>query len=205
MAKKRGKKIQKKKNFSWIEEYKKSWDYIRESKNFIYVIIGIFLLFGIIGFFIPAPESIYIKIIDFIKEILEKTKGMSQSELINFIISNNLKSTFFGIIIGAFFGLFPIISALANGYLLGFVSAISVSNGGILSLWRILPHGVFELPAVFISLGLGLRLGMFIFQKNKLKFFRNNLINSLKVFLLIVIPLLIIAGIIEGTLMVFNP
>lgn len=258
MTKKRGKKIQKtanksairtkrslseRKKFSLVGEYKKSLDYVRESKKFIYTIIGIFLLFGIIGFFIPAPEPIYIKIIDFIKEILEKTKGMSHSELISFIISNNLKSTFFGIIIGAFFGLVPIISALANGYLLGFVSTISVSNGGILSLWRILPHGIFELPAVFISLGLGLRLGMFLWEpirfywgkkkiisflfiliylptllitlvidkefrkKIKLKFesFRNNLINSLKVFLLIVIPLLIIAGIIEGTFMVLNP
>lgn len=206
MTKKRGKKIQKKeKKFSLISQYKKSLDYIQGSKKFIYIIIGIFLFFVFVGFFIPAPEQVYTKIIDFIKEILKQTEGMSQSELITFIISNNIKSTFFGILMGAFFGVFPIISALANGYLLGFVSAMSVSSGGILSLWRVLPHGIFELPAVFISLGLGLKLGMFVFQKNKFKYFRNNLIDSLKVFLLIVIPLLIIAGIIEGTLMVFNP
>ena len=34
-------------------------------------------------------------------------------------------------------------------------------------LFRLLPHGIFELPAIFISLGLGLRFGMFIFQKEK--------------------------------------
>jgi uncharacterized membrane protein SpoIIM required for sporulation len=57
------------------------------------------------------------------------------------------------------------------------------------------------LPAIFISLGLGLKTGMFIFQKDKIKILKKYLYNSIKVFLLIVIPLLIIAGFIEGTLM----
>ena len=67
-------------------------------------------------------------------------------------------------------------------------------------LWRIFPHGIFELPAVFISLGLGLKLGTFIFQRNKLKAFAEFFWNSLRVFLFIVLPLLIIAAIIEGSL-----
>jgi len=44
-----------------------------------------------------------------------------------------------------------------------------VQTDGFLSLWRLLPHGIFELPAVFISLGMGLKIGMFIFQKKKLE------------------------------------
>ena len=92
------------------------------------------------------------------------------------------------------------IIAIANGYILGFVSSMSVESAGVASLGKIIPHGIFELPAIFISLGLGLKFGTFAFQKNKAKSFKNYLINSLRVFLLIVIPLLIIAGIIEGTL-----
>ncbi len=191
----------KKKSFNLLEEYKESWRYVKESRIFIYSIIGIFLLFVLIGFFIPAPEIIYNKIMDFIRELLKQTEGMNQIELIKFIILNNLRSTLLGILLGVLFGIFPLISAIANGYMLGFVSLISVNSGGILTLWRILPHGIFELPAVFISLGLGLKFGTFLFQKNKLESFKFYLINSLKVFLLIIIPLLIIAGIIEATLM----
>jgi len=192
--------MKKKKEFNLKEEYKKSWDYLKHSKNFIYVIIIIFFFFTLIGFFISVPDSLKSQILKFITELLEKTQGMSQMELIKFIFFNNLQSSFYGIIFGFLIGIFPIIATIANGYLLGFVASISVENGGILSLWKLLPHGIFELPAVFISLGLGLKFGMFIFQKKKLESLKNYLINSLRVFLLIVVPLLIIAAIIEGSL-----
>lgn len=194
------KKRKQKKSFDILNEYRKSFTYLKESMNFIYVILGIFFLFAILGFFIPAPKIIYDQIITFLKDILKQTQGMSQFDLINFIISNNIKSTFFGILFGGILGILPIVSTIANGYLLGFVSSMSVSTEGFSSLWKIFPHGIFELPAVFISLGLGLKFGTFIFQNNKLESFKNYLINSLRIFLLIVVPLLVIAGVIEGSL-----
>ena len=103
-------------------------------------------------------------------------------------------------IFGFLLGIFPVIAAIANGYLLGFVALISVNNGGWFILFKLLPHGIFELPAIFISLGLGLKLGTCIFRKEILKNFNEYFINSLRVFLFIVIPLLLIAGIIEGSL-----
>lgn len=198
------KRIKRKKKFNLLEEYRKSWIYIRECKNFIYIAIGIFLLFALIGFFIPAPKILEEEIMKFIQELLESTKGLSWFELIQFIILNNLRSTFFSIVFGVIMGIFPVFNAIANGYVLGFVSSLTASSAGAGELWRILPHGIFELPAVFISLGLGMKLGMFIFQKNKLESFKNYLMNSIRVFLFVVLALLIIAGIIEGTLMSFG-
>ena len=125
---------------------------------------------------------------------------MSQIELIKFIFVNNIQSSFFGIIFGVFLGIFPVIGAIGNGYILGFVSLMAFEKEGIDVLLRLLPHGIFELPAVFISLGLGLKFGTFIFQKNKGELFKEYFWNSLRVFLFIVVPLLIIAAIIEGIL-----
>jgi len=196
---KKKKKVQNHK-FNLIDEYKKCLIYLRESKNFIYITLGIFFLFVFIGFFLPTPEPIYTQLIDFMKKLLNETQDMSYFELIKFIIGNNVQSTFFVITGGFFIGVFPIVNAVVNGYLIGFVSSLSVNAEGILSLWKILPHGIFELPAVFISLGIGLKFGTFIFQKKKLDSFKNYLLNSIRIFLLIVIPLLIIAGIIEGSL-----
>jgi len=189
------------KNKSFLkEEYKLSWNYLKECKNYIWIIVGIFFVFVLIGYFIPAPESIKIQIMKFIQDIVKQTDGMSQLRLINFIFLNNFQSSFFGLILGAGLGIFPIFATVGNGYLLGFVGAMSVKEAGILSLWRIFPHGIFELPAVFISFGLGLKFGSFIFQKKKKDLFLYYLNSSLRVFVFIVVPLLIIAGIIEGSL-----
>lgn len=184
-------------------QYKESWKYIKESRNFILIAIAIFFVFALIGFFIPAPEPIAKEILKFIQEIIEKTKDMSTGELTAFIFLNNLQTSFFVMIFGFLFGIFPTILAAVNGYILGFVASLSVENQGFFVLWRIFPHGIFELPAVFISLGLGLKLGSFIFKKEKMFFLKEYLLNSLKVFFLIVVPLLIIAAIIEGILVQF--
>ncbi len=190
----------KEKPFSLKKQYRKSWDYIKESKNFIYIIVGFFLIFALIGFFVPAPEALSEQIMKLIQQLLEQTKGMSNGELIKFIFFNNLKSSFFGFLFGLVLGIFPVIGAITNGYLLGFVATMATQTESIWVLARILPHGIFELPAVFISFGLGLRFGMFIFKKNKIKTLKETFWNSLRVFLLVVLPLLIIAAIIEATL-----
>jgi len=212
-------KIKTKSNF-FKRGFQESWNYMKESRNFIYSIIFIFLLFALIGFFIPAPAILEQKILEFIEDLLRKTQGMSSSDLIAFIFFNNLQSSFLGMVFGIFFGIFSVLTTLANGYVLGFVAAKTVESSGISVLWRLLPHGIFELPALFISLGLGLKLGSFVFRKtvNILKFlmplrlkikdfkFKDHesltiyLVKSIKVFLFIIIPLLIIAAIIEGSL-----
>lgn len=188
------------KKFSLKEQYKLSWNYIKECRNFIWLVLGFFIFAALIGFFISPSELISEKIMEFIQEILEKTAGMSSMELICFIFLNNLKSSFMGLILGFFLGIFPVIATLVNGYLLGFVSLMAVESEGVLSLWRLFPHGIFELPAVFISLGMGLKFGTFLFEKNKLKSFKDFLKNSLRVFVFVIIPLLLVAGIIEGLL-----
>ena len=189
-----------KNKFSLKKEYQNSLNFLKESKKFIWIVVGLFLAFALIGFFIPVPDVISKQIFEFIKEILGKTENMSQGQLIKFIFLNNIQSSFLGMVFGVFLGIFPVISTIANGYLLGFVANFAIQENGIFSLWRILPHGIFELPAVFISFALGLRIGASIFSKKKFRKFNETFISCLKVFVLIVIPLLIIAAIIEGSL-----
>jgi len=242
-----------------LDNYKKSFNYIKNSKNYIYSIVLIFFIFGLIGFFIPPPTEVLNIILEFIQELLEKTQGMGALELIGFIFLNNLQVSLLAILAGLFFGVVPIVLSISNGYLIGFVASVVVNSEGLLSLWRIFPHGVFELPALFISLGLGLRLGAVFIKYYSKKYIKsypklhififfaflflfviflqviNNLNilgfiflfiffivfftmvllcflnsefrkeffpileNSAKTFLFVVIPLLIIAAVIEGT------
>ncbi len=127
---------------------------------------------------------------------------MSFLQLFVFILQNNLITAFFGLLLGVFLGLFPLLLTFLNGYVLGFVANLSVGIGGFSSLWRLVPHGIFELPALIISLGLGLKLGMFVFSKNPKKQLVYDLENSLRVFLFVILPLLIVAGLIETGLLI---
>jgi stage II sporulation protein M len=187
------------KNF-WKEMYSDVWKYLTQSKNFIYASVILFFAFALIGFIFPTPDVLTKQLLEFIKEIVSKTEGLSALGLIRFIFLNNIMSAFFGLFFGIFFGLYPFFSSALNGYVLGFVGNIVASEESIFSLWRLLPHGIFELPAIFISFGLGLKLGVFLFQKDIKKYLRENLINSFKVFIFVVLPLLVIAAIVEGIL-----
>jgi len=222
------------------EIYQSSLDYLKKSKQFIWIAVGIFFFFFLLGLLVPAPETIQQQIFDLIRELTEKVKDLSGIELIFYIFFNNLSASLFGLVFGVFFGVFSIISSVSNGYVLGFVSALSISAEGVGSLWKILPHGIFELPAIFISLGLGLSLGFpFVYRYFKYYFNKNNGLavifgilfllpaviitswidkklrdyqfrdfkyrfnHALSVFFFVVVPLLIIAAIIEGLLISF--
>jgi len=186
------------KNFL-VETYSFSWKYIKESKNFILLIILIYLWAFIIAIYYHPPEIANL-IIEFLEDLLKRTEGLGTGETILFILDNNFKSSFWALVLGVFLGIFPVLISFANGYVLGFVAEKAVSREGLLSLWRLLPHGIFEIPALFISLGLGTRLGFFIFAKNKKAEFLRRVQESLRVFLFVILPLLIIASIIEGIL-----
>ena len=66
------------------ENYSKSWGYIKESKKFIWGVVIIFVVSAIIGFFFQPPEIVN-AILDYIKNILAKTEGMSSIRMIGFI------------------------------------------------------------------------------------------------------------------------
>ena len=201
--KKRGKIIRKASIWNCKEHYSLSWKYIKECKNQIYFIIALILGSALVGLIYQPPE-IYDLIQKFLQDILRQTQGLNWWEMIIFILNNNLQSSFFSMILGVFFGIFPILAGFSNGYVLGFVAEKAVAIEGPLTLWRLLPHGIFEFPAIILSLALGTRFGMFWFAgkgKKKKEFFRR-LESSLRVFLFVVIPLLVIAAIIEGILVV---
>ena len=180
--------------------YAECWNFIKESKKQIYFAIGLFIFFVLIGFFIAPPKEFELQLIQKLKEIAMMFSGASLVQTIWMIFSNNIFVCFLSIILGILFGIFPFLILVSNGYLIGYVAQKAVSSEGILILWRLFPHGIFELPAVLISAGLGLKLGASLFNKQD---FRIVFKKSMLVFICIVLVLLLIAAIIEGTLVFF--
>ena len=175
--------------------FKESISYLKESLIYFYIVMGLFLFSAIIGFVFPEN---FVFFDELLKELAEKTAGLGPGELTWFIFQNNVMSSFMGLMLGVLLGIFSLMGILVNGLLLGYVYAKASAISGLGIIWMLIPHGIFELPAVFISLGLGIKFGMFIFTKNKKKEFFRRLNSSLKVFLIIILPLLVVAAIIEG-------
>lgn len=183
------------------ENYSLCLKYLKEIKWYIVWSLGIFSFIFIIGFLFPF--FFREEIISLISELMYSLEGKNLYELITFIFLNNLKVSLIAMISGIFIGIFPFIALILNGYVLGFVARESAELQGILVLWRIFPHGIFELPAIFFSTGIGLKIGLDLLKKDWKKKLKHNFKEGIRFFIFFVVPLLIIAAIIEGLLIIY--
>lgn len=113
--------------------------------------------------------------------------------LIFAILLRNAMAVAIAILFGMLLGVAPILASLTNGMLVGFLLAQEPSGW-----WRLIPHGIFELPAVFIGWGAGLWVGMWILRPPRFATLKRRLGAALRIYAVIVLPLLIIAAVVEG-------
>lgn len=179
------------------KELKIALRYTKESKNFVYAAALIFVS-GVLGGFVLSSHLGFLD--EILRKVAEETRNLSTFRLIIYILINNFLSSVLGLFLGIFLGIFSIWVSLYNGVIVGYVLNKVYETDGIGKFWLLFPHGIFELPAVFISLGLGIRLGFFVFSKNRVGTLLENLLNSIRVVILIIVPLLLAGAIIEGVL-----
>lgn len=115
---------------------------------------------------------------------------------------NNLQAMALSVLYGFIPFLFlPALSLGVNSIILGMLAAHYSNNGISLLVYLagILPHGIFELPALFLSLGAGLclckNINVYI-RKNEKGIMKPLLLNILRV-LCLLIPLLLAAAVVE--------
>ena len=118
-----------------------------------------------------------------------------------FILLKNVSALLVSFILSPIFCLAPILSLLVNGVIISFISVIvaeEMSLGYVLA--GLLPHGVFELPAIIIGEAAALNFGFMIMLalvfKERRKSLPANLKKSLS-FLVLAFILLVPASIIE--------
>jgi len=181
--------------------YRESFKFIKQIKGQIFLCVGIFIFMIFIGFFISPSAEIELQILEQLKQMAIKFEGLNIFQTTWEIFSNNVYVSFLSIVLGIFLGIVPLLISIFNGYIIGFVVNRVSDQEGLSILWQLLPHGIFEIPAIMISVGLGLTLGSFMFKEGES---RKNIIKNVALsFILIVVPLLIIAAIIEGMLIFY--
>jgi uncharacterized membrane protein SpoIIM required for sporulation len=117
------------------------------------------------------------------------------------IMTNNLSVSFMTFAMGITAGVGTIYMLIFNGLLMGVIGVACAFSGMSLSLWSfVAPHGVLELPAIFIAGGAGLRIAHGLLFPGTLPRKQSLSIAGSEATRLLVgcIPMLIVAGVIEG-------
>ena len=171
--------------------------------------LGIFLLGSVYGFLVALTNDAFIPLIvpPQIIQKVEEGKVWFDSILAvrplasSMIMTNNISVCFLSFALGMTFGIGTFYIMAFNGLMLGVIAALCHTHGLGIPFWSfVLPHGVIELTAIFISGGAGLLLGTALWVPGDLTRKEALARRGRQAGLLVIgcVPLLIVAGIIEG-------
>ena len=117
------------------------------------------------------------------------------------IMTNNMSVSFTTFALGITAGVGTIYMMLFNGLLIGVIGVACALSGMSLQLWSfVAPHGVLELPAIFIAGGAGLRIAQGLLFPGVLPRRESLARAGLEAVQLVLgtVPILILAGLIEA-------
>lgn len=181
--------------------------YKRSLKWPLIISAAVFFLLAIITsiVFSSKPE-LAVKIIEYFMDsvgegILDDSGNISWLGL----LLNNLRACLSSVLMGFIpFFFIPAFSMAANagiiGAMLGYYGTLGVS------IWRLvvfglLPHGIFELPALFISFAMGISLCLTM-SRGVIRLdgagIKQEVLNIVRVYIMNIIPLLILAALVES-------
>jgi uncharacterized membrane protein SpoIIM required for sporulation len=191
--------------FFWVEYPLIFRQYLR----YTLAATGIFALGALAGMFVTLANP------DFMREFLgpEMVRTIERHEMwthsvvaaapqeSSFIMTNNMTVSFLTFAGGITAGLWTLFQLFFNGMLMGVIGVACGMNQMSVQLWSfVAPHGVLELPAIFIAGGAGLHLAQALLFPGPLSRRDSLALGGGEAVRLLVgiIPILIIAGSIEG-------
>lgn len=153
-----------------------------------------------------APTSVRNEATEAFQFFAEHFQGLSGGMLFFNILAQNVMASILILISGVLIGIIPILSMVSNGFLLGVLyrHAGEVSGYSKAAL-KVLPHGVFELPALLIAASYGLWLGVTVVRRirgRESTLLRFHIEHAFRRYFAVVFPLLIVAAAIETALAV---
>jgi len=174
------------------------------NRVFILAAAGVFLLAAILSFAIvlyrPAYAAAFLP-----SEYLDVNSSASGSWnpaiMSNSIMVNNIRVSVLAFGLGLTLGIGTLYVLAMNGAMLGALAALYTAAGKSVFFWSmILPHGVWELTAIFIAGGAGLRIGYSLIRPGVYRR-ADSLLGAARSSLVLLAPvavMLVMAAFIEG-------
>lgn len=177
----------------------------RALKSYLLILTLIFATSFLAG--ILAPASIRKDATNAFQYVVENYRGLEGGKLFFSILLQNVMVSILILISGVLIGIFPILSIGSNGFFLGVIyrqaaEGASYSRAAL----KVLPHGIFEIPALLLSASYGLWLGVAVVRRirgNESTPIRFHIEHAFRRYFAIVFPLLIVAAGIETTIILW--
>ncbi len=171
-------------------------------RPYLFFAAALFVAAFLTGVF--APPALKRGLVDAFQAATEPYASQSGGVVFLFVLVNNLTATILMLLLGVAFGIPTMFGVVSNGLVLGvlWIQAAGISGYGRAVL-AVLPHGVFEIPAMLLAAAYGLWLGMAVLQRargrNVLPV-KGRVTYALRKYAEMVLPLLVIAAAIETAL-----
>jgi len=151
-------------------------------KKWIFIAIGLFAIGIALGLAMPANIASDLLTEDLAAiEALASILGPFQVTTVLIIFLKNVSALLVSFLFSPLLCLIPILALTVNGWLLSFVSVIIVQEESLgLLLSGLLPHGIFELPALIIGEAAALSFGAMTIVTLIVKSKRSQLLPNLK-------------------------
>jgi len=138
--------------------------------------------------------------------VVDNYRGFDGGMLFFTILLHNVMATIILLISGVIVGIIPTFAIGANGFVLGVVYRQTAEVVGYSKVTlKVLPHVLFELPALLIATSYGLWLGVEVIRRMRSKesmLLRFHIEHAFRRYFAIVFPLLIVAAGIETAFIV---
>lgn len=155
-----------------------------------------------------APSSTMQQMTEAFRVVTDNYRGLAGGKLFFTILLHNVVATIFLLISGVVVGIIPTFAIGANGFFLGVVYRQTAEVTGYWkAALKVLPHGVFEVPALLIAASYGLCLGVTVVRRmwgKESALLRFHIEHAFRRYFTVVFPLLIIAAGIEAALILYQ-
>lgn len=178
------------------------WQLTKDLRPYLYWAILFLFLGGMVGAMtvvaLPASTASMLEALaSYAREVLDRPVW----QVLLFIFLNNSVKTLLVIIFGLLIGIVPALFIFINGYVIGVVAVmIAAARGTGYVVAGLLPHGIFEIPAVLLGAALGMMLGASLVARLRGRSevpIITELRNAIRYFILGIMPLLLLAALAE--------
>jgi stage II sporulation protein M len=174
----------------------------RAIRPYILILTLVFAAFFLAGTFVPSSFSR--QMIEMFQAMAGDYRELSGGMLFFNILAQNVMATMFVVLFGVIVGIIPAFAVASNAFGLGalYRQASEVSGYSKAAL-KVLPYGVFEIPALLVAASYGLWLGMMVVRRMRGKEgtpIKTHIGHAFRKYFAVVFPLLVVAAAIETAL-----
>jgi len=199
-------------------QFTSSLDLVLGNKILLLIVCVILCLSFAFGFFLNASDKagIFNVMQDTVEKVAFNDNGGAKDTfgIAVAIILNNARVAAMLVLLGALFGIFPILIIFMNGVIFGVLLFFVLRMGRIVELLgmssscfyssmmlSVIPHGIFELPIILISAMFGFRIGfkfLFPMGEKRMTALYASFVEGCNALIFFILPVIIIAGLIEA-------